>query len=211
MVPRKSLLFDFDGVLIDSYDATYKIMHEEEPSLTREGYRKWFSGNAARSLKKRLSLQRIKDFFQKYTKRAQTLPLVPGMREVVTSAAKLYNLVIVSSSSIATIQTFLEHHKLLEYFTEILGYEAGVSKEEKIKQVLHDYYLQSEDCIFVTDTSGDVREAHAVYVAAVAVTWGYHQEAELETRKPEYIVSKPNQILPFVKQHFESHALTRTV
>ena len=41
----------------------------------------------------------------------------------------------------------------------------------------------------------DVKEAKKVKVKTMAVSWGFHGRAALKKQNPNYIVSKPNQIL----------------
>jgi len=42
---KKIVLFDFDGVLVDSYDYSYRISKELSPKLTEDIFRELFEGN----------------------------------------------------------------------------------------------------------------------------------------------------------------------
>lgn len=165
MTRLQAVLFDFDGVLLDSY--------------------------------KKLTMKRFVSFFKKQTSDTD-LPLVPGMEKVISDLSKKYRLAIISSSSTGTIQNFLREHQLEKYFGAIHGYEAGDSKAEKTKEYLLENNLPPERCIFVTDTTGDIHEAHIAGVPAVGVTWGYHTKQDLLGAEPEAVLEKPGDIVKFI-------------
>ena len=74
------------------------------------------------------------------------------------------------------------------FFSEVLGKETHKSKVEKFKMIFKEYGLKPEECIFVTDTLGDLREAKKVGVPTIAVTWGYHGKTRLKKGSPNLII-----------------------
>jgi phosphoglycolate phosphatase len=60
---------------------------------------------------------------------------------------------------------------------------------------LNKYKVNASDCLFVTDTLGDIKEAHHMMVSTVAVTWGYQSKATLERGVPSYIVDTPQELM----------------
>ena len=52
--------------------------------------------------------------------------------------------------------------------------------------------------MYVTDTSGDVREAASVDIPSVGVTWGYHPRQTLERANPRSIVDTPQALVEFL-------------
>jgi phosphoglycolate phosphatase-like HAD superfamily hydrolase len=48
--------------------------------------------------------------------------------------------------------------------------------------------------VFVTDTLGDVMEAHQAGVKSIGVLWGLHDRTTLERGKPEVIIDDPSQL-----------------
>ena len=42
---KKAVIFDFDGVIGDTFDFCYGPYKEVQPELTKDEYRSWFSGN----------------------------------------------------------------------------------------------------------------------------------------------------------------------
>jgi HAD superfamily hydrolase (TIGR01549 family) len=159
------ILFDFDGVLLDSY--------------------------RDRSLK---------HFFLQYTSRRERLPLVKGMDKVVKELADDYVLGIISGTGLETIKKFLDSHQLSDYFSTLVGYEPGTSKADKLEKVLLDHGLTPEQCVFVTDTIADIKEAHIAGVPVVAVNWGYDRVTHLLKAEPDVIVESPRDIINWLEK-----------
>jgi phosphoglycolate phosphatase len=82
------------------------------------------------------------------------------------------------------IGEFLTENGMTSYFDRIMGNAVHKSKEEKIKTVFAEYGTDASECIFVTDTLGDIREATKVNVGAIGVTWGFHERERLAQGKP---------------------------
>lgn len=195
-----ALLFDFDGVIVDSYDATYKIMLHEDPGLTQASYKRWFDGNVATTVRSKLSPGAVKDFFKRYLQQATTLPIVPGMEQLIKAFAKDRQLFIVSATDTRSINAFLSQAGLNGYFTEVYGYEAGTNKTDKINDICSLYNVAKEECLFVTDTTGDVQEGLAAGVPTIAVGWGYHTIDELSAVTPTGLVRTPQELVIKIKE-----------
>jgi len=58
------------------------------------------------------------------------------------------------------------------------------------------------NCVFVTDTLGDMREAAEVGISSIAVSWGFQKHATLEQGKPFRVVDKPADLATAVRAYF---------
>lgn len=192
-MPKRILVFDFDGVIIDSFETCWNIMREAEPNLTVEEYRARFEGNINASIANKTSVRQT-DFFTKYEAIITDLPAFPGMVEVIKTLSTHYLLFIVSSTTTALITKYLEHYSLLEYFTKVLGNDVSESKEKKLRSILKTHKVSPKDVLFITDTLGDLKEVHAVSIKGLAVTWGFNSEETLKKGNPAVIVKIPQEI-----------------
>ena len=77
----------------------------------------------------------------------------------------------------------------MNYFKEILGLKKHKSKVKKFEYLFQTYKLKSEDCIFITDTLGDILEGNKVNVRTIAVDFGFHEKERLEKGNPFKIIS----------------------
>lgn len=205
---KNIVLFDFDGVIVDSFRAAFNTRKELDPDLLEDEYRSMFSGNINKSVEKRLETRGTnstkKDFFELYVPRFLASPIFPGMREAVRSLAEKYTLAVISSTISSPIKEYLIKHDLAAYFSDILGNDVHRSKQVKIGMVLERHGLSSQNSIFISDTLGDAYEAKAAGVQTIGVTWGYQSKDSLIKEAFFAIVETPKQLVESVEGYFSS-------
>lgn len=203
---RKFILFDFDGVIADSFALSYDVARITHPeaNLTADGYRELFEGNVYEAIKKTIPGGARNDaYVAEYAPRVEReVTMVPGMEKVVRQLATSYTMVIISSGASPHIRHFLERHSLEDCFAGVMGGDVHTSKVEKTRMVFEKHKLTSDDCVFITDTLGDIREAKERGVGAIGVSWGWHKHATLEKGIPFRIVDKPTELLDAVSDYF---------
>ncbi|MCP6719759.1 MAG: HAD family hydrolase [Patescibacteria group bacterium] len=202
---KRVLLFDFDGVIVDTFDLCLGINRKlGSSSLSADDYRKRFEGNIYKHFEKQnIDIEQTDNaFFKHYNPELLQFNPVEGIQEVIKELRKRYTLVIISSTINSPIQAHLEKYNLAQYFDKIFGSDVHRSKIEKIKMVFEQYNVQPKNCIFITDTLGDMREAEATGVRAIGVTWGYHSLETLQRGNPVAIVHKPENIVSAVNEYF---------
>ncbi len=191
----KLLLFDFDGVIVNTFEFCYAIRAQFNPGYSRQEYLDRFKGNIYRELATEHPNQPDNEtFFRLYEPELQKLSLVPGIAEVIRQAAQHATLYIISSTDSEVISRYLTRYGLREYFAAILGYQASLSKVVKIHQVLGQTGISTQETLFITDTLGDILEAREAGVESAAVVWGYHGEEVLRSGQPKYLVQRPGEL-----------------
>jgi len=73
--------------------------------------------------------------------------------------------------------------------------------------VLREYKAKPEDCVFITDTLGDMREAARCGVWSIGVTWGFHERERLEKGNFFAIVDKIEELSLTVQSFFSKKAI----
>ncbi len=186
---KKALLFDFDGVLADTFNFCYDIIKTYDPLLTKKEYRSRFLGNInSHRVIRNLNRKRDFNFFALYTPRLLETALDKEVDLVVRTLSTKYILFIVSSTNTEPIVKFLKMHRLDYCFKAVYGNDIHVSKVEKIKMILKKYHLNPSSCLFITDTVGDIKEARRCDIRSVAVSWGFHSKRTLTEGKPFALV-----------------------
>ena len=199
-------MFDFDGVLVDTFEICLSGVRRLEPKLTAAEYRKRFEGNineVNRDLQTVSKPDATKDFFAYYTPRLMDQPFHPGIEEVIPDLALKYSLMIISSTISSPIYEYLEAHGMAEYFDEILGNDVDESKMAKIQMITTKYGVAPTDCIFITDTLGDLLEAADAEVDSLVVAWGFHDRATLAKGSPAGFIGTPEDISESIDRYFE--------
>ena len=204
---RKIVCFDFDGVIAHTADISFEVNRVYTPGLTREEYRRRFDGNifdcgAVKELEKKYPTH-IKDFFGIYGPKLMELPCAPGVPELVRGLARRgYVLTIISSSLRDLIARFLEKHDLAHHFADILGAEEGRRKTHKLRAVCLKYSVSPKNCIMITDSLGDMREARRVCVPSIGVTGGVHPEERLWLGEPYAVARNAKELFDFIEWYF---------
>lgn len=206
---RKFVLFDFDGVIADSYSIAWQTAQTMCTRVTEDEYKAAFEGNVHERHDEMMSADHGSacrhdlDWFNIFTplfeEKAQ---LFRGMGEVIEELSHSHVLIIVSSTITSPIQGFLEKHHIGRYFSEVMGADVHTSKHEKIKMIFEKYATSASECVFITDTLGDMREAKKENVGAIAVSWGFHDRDTLSKGEPFKIVEKASEIPVAISEYF---------
>ena len=196
---RKLLIFDFDGVLEDTFDWNYEVARKRYTNLDKEDYRTWFDGNIyEHPVVKAAGPMNIIEYFEEYKKGFEDRIITPEFKNILFALRSNYHLVIISSIDDDIINPYLERSQINNLFEEVWGIRRKTSKVEKFKDFLKLYNLTKEECYFVTDTLGDIKEANKVGIESIAVTWGYQDKARLEQGNPAKIVDTPDELLKYL-------------
>ena len=202
------ILFDFDGVITDSFQTAFEVQKMICPHITEDIYRKLFEGNINDSWSSvgihTNECRHDIDFFAEYIPRMKNeAQIVPGMRDVIMELEKNYTLIVISSTISSPIREFLEEHDLASHFTQIMGNDIHKSKVEKIKMVFEKYGIEAKDCVFITDTLGDMKEAAQMEVGAIGTMWGFHKTEALLRGNPFCLVDEPAKLPVAISNYFK--------
>jgi HAD superfamily hydrolase (TIGR01509 family) len=180
---KKIIVFDLDGVLVDSIDTMYNFFSENRPGVTMEMYRELFAGNYLEESKKyeHLILPRSEQEKSKrlarFIETKKKLPLFPGIKELLQELRSSDAILVLSTSTYnKTCRPLLEHAGIEKSFDFVATADVSKSKAEKFSIIGARYGVMADKMIFITDSLGDVREAATLNVPTIAVTWGVHNK-----------------------------------
>jgi HAD superfamily hydrolase (TIGR01509 family) len=180
---KKLLIWDFDGVILDSFAIDFEITKKFTGIKTLEEHHDIFSGNVhewdvANKTPSHLDGKTFEEHLDEVIFEAK---IFPEIESVITELSQKGIIqVIVSSAPGARIDILLKKHGLRDAFDGIYGAEVHRSKVTKFKMLAEKYSIDLSRALFVTDTLGDLREAEQVGLPAIAVSWGYHPHSHLE-------------------------------
>lgn len=209
------VLFDFDGVIADTFELLTELSIKRCRHRNAESYRSAFEGNIYENDVEHDPIllpgdhsecTHDIDWWKEYESIIDAAPLFAGMDEIVRTLAASHRLVILTSSRARHINTFLAKHGMEGLFESILDMDVHTHKTKKIEMLFDEHGIGASDCVFVTDTLGDVREANHHSVGSIACTWGFHSRETLEKGVPFRIVEKPHEILDAVGDYFAARS-----
>ncbi|MGY3803885.1 HAD-IA family hydrolase [Pigmentibacter ruber] len=205
----KIAVFDFDGVIVDSYNAILEVINEisrikKIPSLSKED----ILNKSTKELIKDLKIRWFE--IPKYYKLAKKvvhlnkdlIHLNPQIIEMFQYLNKdKIQLIILSSNSKNLIKDIIQKNLNYISFIEIIGDVSLFKKSKKIKEVMNKYKVNYNDIIYIGDEVRDIIAAKKVSISSIAVLWGKESEALLSKEKPNYIV-KNGQELSYILNEF---------
>ncbi len=184
MKKNKAVIFDFDGVIADTFEFHRKYLKKYLGiSISKKEYQDWQRGNVYDG-KGKISSEDLIRYFKMIEEDHHEVKIFDGMNDLLKKLNEDYNLFIITSSSNINTINWLKKENIYDCFTEILGVEFDKSKVVKFNHILEKYKLEKDDVLFVTDTSGDVFEANKVGFKSIAVTWGFHDREILAESEP---------------------------
>lgn len=170
-----AVLFDFDGVLIESFDTWHAAFNDtlerfKGESITKDEFRKRYWGPPVETSMKMLGLgEEEADYCRnRYLKRADEGELVSGAKQVLESIDNQIGLV--TNMVLKTAMSRLEHFNLREYFEVVItGSDVENLKPEPdpILKACSILEVDPSEVIYVGDTEADVqatREAGCLMV-----------------------------------------------
>lgn len=194
LINKKLVIFDFDGVLVNTLDFSFAIHKALNKDLTWERFKDFSNGNFHDGIGNALkegSYVIPTEWDEHYDKNIINLTISDVLNNTVKNLSEDYRLAIVSSSGSNSIEKFLEKEGIREFFNDVWGSDVDRSKIVKINNLLSQYNISPEDTVFITDSLGDILEGNECKVKSIGVTWGIHSEKNLEKGNPVAIIGDP--------------------
>lgn len=208
MNTKRVIIFDFDGVMVDSIEIMSKLNKETFPDIDFQGIKDLHKENIFKALEKVTLKKKVetpeefKERFDKYSKKKLKVALFDGIKELISRLSEDNVLVVNTSATTANSVPILERNGIKRYFDLIADKEFHKSKVEKFKLIAERYNKQVSELIFITDTIGDVREAVEAGVTTIVVTWGIHKKEDFKDEDTSNVigfVDTPEELLALLE------------
>jgi phosphoglycolate phosphatase len=203
MENKKTIFFDFDGVLMNSHDLTIEILQVFYPDYTKEEFDKVFHGNVYDDKKVMDVVTNHKEKFDNlFIEKTKAEHFFPFAKKFLDNVSKKYNLFIISGAPTHCLVNHLNLINSTDKFERILGADVARSKVERFNLLISEYNLDKENIIFITDSLGDLNEANEVGLRSVGVTWGVHDNKTLSKGNPHKIFEEFSELEKFIFEEF---------
>lgn len=194
-VEKPLVVFDFDGVLSDSYER-YLAAHRRAFGkfglhLSERRYRSWFLGNVRKNRGRYLASypngpevdSQVAVEIRRETARVRLFPFAARLCRALAQGNRL---AIITSLELPLLRGILGRSG--RYFSAQVGSSHG--KGSNLRALQKKFGVRRSLTTFVTDTVGDVVAVEGAAGIVLGVTWGYHSRAALR-RTTARLVSSP--------------------
>lgn len=199
----KTLIFDFDGTIADSFELVLDIAYELTgvPRLSEQEVarlRRLPLLKAAREMK--IPLSRAPNLLlkgaQMMQERIHEVHPFSGVPEVLRALHDAgYHMLVISSNSEQNVRTFLRANNLESYFDGVYGNASILSKAGALRKVIRRNRLDQKNTYYIGDEVRDIVAATKAGIEPVAVGWGYQAPEALAEHHPYVLISEPAELL----------------
>ena len=210
---RPTILFDFDGVIVDSLQLFVQAVNA---ACRKLGYPENFTDHDLCSIKRmsipeiarvagvdeRHTIPFVEEIDHDLERKIHEIKLFPDMSEVIQRLACCGDLGIVSASPNRIISAVLDHNNLRSVIKDIAGGDTPGRKNERITRIIASNNSQAEDTWMIGDTVSDIIEGKIAGVKTVGVAWGWHGVKRLQKAQPDFLLHKPWDLVGLVETSF---------
>jgi phosphoglycolate phosphatase len=200
----KTLIFDFDGTIADSFETLLAIFDETtaRPHRLTASEIAELRGEPLKDVIKYLKIKRWQ--MPRLILRAKRLLAlrmsgIKAFAGISEALARLhhdgYQMFILSTNSSVNISGFLKSNGLESYFTSVYGDIGLRSKASALKKIIKKEKLSPADCIYIGDEVRDIEAAKKAGIRSVAVSWGFSSPPAIQQAQPSYMANNPKDLI----------------
>ncbi|RJQ15526.1 HAD family hydrolase [Candidatus Woesearchaeota archaeon] len=205
MAKIKAIVFDYDGVIVDSFPIVHTIYHRicaqfgKHCPLDFQDFKKVYGVSSQKFLTESGFTDEEKNQANLLFKKLileHTPPFFPDIAEVIEVLAKTHTLFVVTANHMEEVVAKMNALGVVHCFKEIIGSQlAGpMKKVDPLKALLQNYHYASEEVVMIGDRDPDyihAKEAGFLHVILVDYGWGYSKDKypqKIPIKKPKDIV-----------------------
>lgn len=206
------IIFDLDGTLIESLSgiaaALNAALTEQGLPTHSEDVVRTFIGDGSHVLCQRAALDQPDEtvdavhqsFLTQYPLTWKTgTSVYAGVHELIKSLQDMEcTLSVLSNKPHAFTTEMVDHFFPEKPFALVLGQREGISQKPDpsgAHEILGELAQSSANSILVGDSTMDIVTARNAGISSAAVTWGYHDKAQLASVTPKYTAKSAEELL----------------
>jgi AHBA synthesis associated protein len=197
--PVRTVIFDLDGVLIDSFEvmrAAFEFAHLEVVGTGEPPFTEYMAcqGMYFPDIMRRigLPLEMEQPYVEASARLVDRVKVYPGVPELLSQLRRQgINTAVATGKSVARACQVLDALNLLPLLDTVVGSDQVASPKPSpdiVLEALHRLQSPASEAVMVGDAVTDIRSGSDAGVRTIAVTWGETDPALLLAERPDLIV-----------------------
>lgn len=205
---KKIIVFDFDGTIADSLDSVVEILlnisKKTKYKLSKEKIKDYIRNKSLKDLIKEYKISKLQLFFllikarKDMQDKTDKIITFDGIKELLEKLSKKYKLILLTSNKKTNVNRFLEKEKI-EFFSEKYFKSSLFGKDKILKKIIKKNNLKIEEIIYIGDEIRDIESCKKINCDIISVNWGFNSKELLKKYNPNYIISKPEELIDKLK------------
>jgi len=196
----KALIFDLDGTIADTFPVALAAANKVNKKWGKPPIKDTLalrSKGMREIIKEDIKLNfftlpfYVKAVKIEMAKNINKAKIFLGISKIINQLAKKYKIGIVTSNS----KTAVRHLTKGLNISFIHSDSSMFGKHRILNRLMKTHKLKPQNVIYVGDEVRDVEACKKAGIRVAAVLWGYNSEKALKRAKPDFIVSKPSDLL----------------
>jgi pyrophosphatase PpaX len=206
----QSLIFDFDGTIINTNDLIIKTLKKVAKdklnlNLNQEKITEMY-GLAIDEQMRILDPQRVNElvdyYFDLYLKKVNSeTVLFEGVEELLKELSRRnYDLYILTNNNTKDTTQSLHRLNILKYFEDIITMDDVVNAKpdpEGLEILFNKNSINKNEALLIGDSPHDIEAGKAFDIKTVLVGWTMFDLEDFEV-KPHDVINKPNELLELI-------------
>lgn len=181
MKKNRLIIFDLDGVLIDSLKnmkfALSKTSKKLSLELDFEIYKKYLGLPFDEIMKKMKIQNKIKIIKKNYEyfseQNLDTIKIKQNLIKELKKLKKEYILTVFTSKNKKRTLKILKKYRLFDYIVTSDDVKKGKPNPEGVIKILSKFRINHENCLYIGDSTYDLDAANSAKVKYIHASWGY--------------------------------------
>lgn len=201
---KKTLIFDFDGTLANSFEEALTILSKVENnfglSYSKEELRFLIRNNNYNDLIKEFKISKFQQLLvlikiRKITKKKfLDVTLYEWVPRFLKELEKKHTLFLLTSNKKEIVEPILKKNDILKYFTHC-SYKANFfRKKQAMKKLIKKYNLDQNQTYYIGDEVRDFKASTMANINSLIVSWGFNSKSLLKKNKVTTIINNQKEL-----------------
>lgn len=202
------LIFDFDGVICDSFDSVLRAFEEitsnrliieqslihEKSELRKLEAIEVFRFFGIKKYEIPLAIIKLRKIMKS---KIHSLKVVENMPSVLKLLKKTgLKMGIISTNSEENVDFFLKNNHM-DYF-DFISSAGLLNKANILKKIIKKEKLDFTKVFYIGDETRDIIASRKAGIQSIAVGWGYNDKELLLKYKPDYFIDAPEELISII-------------